>query len=107
MTRRVGLSPPPACGKRWAEAHPAYPAGPASAADLAQPAAGQPLARDLLDDLRALREQFDAKDTAFEMLASLLAADEMRLLRRRLDRLVATGKHPDPGPGRNVPWPPV
>ena len=42
---------------------------------------------------------------AFEMLESLLAADEMRVLRRRLDRLVASGKHPDPGrvamcPGR-------
>ncbi|MEO7911463.1 MAG: SCO1664 family protein [Roseiflexaceae bacterium] len=69
--------------------------------------AGQPLAPDLLADLRGLREQFDSKDAAFTMLESLLAADEMRVLRRRLDRLVTTGKHPDPGPGRNVPWPPV
>jgi len=69
--------------------------------------AGQPLAPDMLADLRQLREQFDAKDASFEMLASLLAAYELRVLRRRLDRLVTTGKHPDPGPGRNIPWPPV
>ena len=69
--------------------------------------AGQPLAPDMLADLRDLRERFDAKDSAFAMLESLLAPDELRVLRRRLDRLIATGKHPDPGPGRNVPWPPV
>ena len=69
--------------------------------------AGQPLARGILDDLRALRDQFDAKDASFEMLESLLAADEVRALRRRLDRLIETGKHPEPGLGRSVPWPPV
>jgi uncharacterized repeat protein (TIGR03843 family) len=69
--------------------------------------AGRPLQPDTLADLRELREQFEAKDALFEMLESLLDRDEMRALRRRLDRLVASGKHPDPGPGRNVPWPPV
>jgi uncharacterized repeat protein (TIGR03843 family) len=69
--------------------------------------AGQPLQPDTLADLRELRDQFDAKDSIYQMLEGLLAADELRALRRRLDRLVAAGKHPDPGPGRNVPWPPV
>jgi uncharacterized repeat protein (TIGR03843 family) len=69
--------------------------------------AGQPLQPDTLADLRELRDQFEAKDSVFEMLESLLDRDEMRALRRRLDRLVASGRHPDPGPGRNVPWPPV
>jgi uncharacterized repeat protein (TIGR03843 family) len=69
--------------------------------------AGRSLAPDILADLRDLRVRFDAKDSAFAMLESLLAPDELRVLRRRLDRLVSTGKHPDPGPGRNVPWPPV
>jgi uncharacterized repeat protein (TIGR03843 family) len=69
--------------------------------------AGQPLQPDTLADLRELREQFEAKDSVFEMLESLLDRDEMRALRRRLDRLLASGRHPDPGPGRNVPWPPV
>ena len=69
--------------------------------------AGRPFQPDMLADLCELRDQFDAKDSAFHMLESLLAPDELRVLRRRLDRLVAIGKHPDPGPGRNVPWPPV
>jgi uncharacterized repeat protein (TIGR03843 family) len=69
--------------------------------------AGRPLQPNTLADLRELRDQFDAKDSIYEMLEGLLAADEMRALRRRLDRLVTTGKHPDPGPGRNIPWPPV
>jgi uncharacterized repeat protein (TIGR03843 family) len=69
--------------------------------------AGQPLQPDMLDDLRELREQLDTKDSVAELLGSLLDRDEQRALRRRLDRLIASGKHPDPGPGRNVPWPPV
>ena len=69
--------------------------------------AGRPFPPDMLADLRDLREQFESKDSVFAMLEGLLAPDELRVLRRRLDRLVATGKHPDPGPGRNVPWPPV
>jgi len=69
--------------------------------------AGRPLQPNMQADLRELRDQFDAKDSIYEMLESLLAPDELRALRRRLDRLVNSGKHPDPGPGRNVPWPPV
>jgi uncharacterized repeat protein (TIGR03843 family) len=69
--------------------------------------AGRPLQPNTLDDLRELRDQLDAKYPTFKLLDSLLAADEMRALRRRLDRLLASGRHPDPGPGRNVPWPPV
>jgi uncharacterized repeat protein (TIGR03843 family) len=69
--------------------------------------AGQPLAPETLADLRALRDQLDAKDSIIELLVSLLDRDEQRALRRRLDRLIASGRHPDPGSGRNVPWPPV
>ncbi len=69
--------------------------------------AGRPLRPDILNDLRALRERWKHGDEIAEVLATLLSADELRAMRRRLDRLVETGKHPDPGPGRNVPWPPV
>lgn len=69
--------------------------------------AGQRLRADILADLRALRARVRAGDAIVEMLESLLAPDEVRALRRRLDRLIETGKHPDPGFGRNVPWPPV
>jgi uncharacterized repeat protein (TIGR03843 family) len=69
--------------------------------------AGQPLQPDTLADLRDLREHFQAKDSFAEMLESLLSPEESRAFRRRLERLINSGKHPDPGPGRNVPWPPV
>jgi uncharacterized repeat protein (TIGR03843 family) len=69
--------------------------------------AGKPLQPDTLASLRALRDRLKGKDAVVEIFESLLASDEMRALRRRLDRLVESGKHPDPGPGRNVPWPPV
>jgi uncharacterized repeat protein (TIGR03843 family) len=70
--------------------------------------AGQPLQPETLADLRELCERLKNKDdAATQMFESLLAADELRALRRRLDRLVDSRRHPDPGPGRNVPWPPV
>jgi uncharacterized repeat protein (TIGR03843 family) len=69
--------------------------------------AGQPISADILADLRALRERMRAGDPVTEMLDSLLAADEVKALRRRLERLIERGKHPEPGRGYNVPWPPV
>lgn len=69
--------------------------------------AGQPLRPDILADLSALHTRLRGHDPVLEMLDSLLAADEVRALRRRLDRLIDTGKHPEPGLGRSVPWPPV
>lgn len=67
--------------------------------------AGKPLRADILADLRALRANLSGAMN--DMFESLLAPDELRALRRRLDRLIDAGKHPDPGPGRNIPWPPV
>lgn len=67
--------------------------------------AGQPLRPDILADLRAFRANLTG-DIA-NLLENLLDTDEMRALRRRLDRLINSGIYPDPGPGRNVPWPPV
>ncbi len=67
--------------------------------------AGQPLRPDILADLRAFRANLTG-DMA-NLLENLLDTDEMRALRRRLDRLINSGIYPDPGPGRNVPWPPV
>jgi uncharacterized repeat protein (TIGR03843 family) len=69
--------------------------------------AGQPLRPDILADLRELRGLLRSGGALVETFENLLAPDEMRALRRRLDRLVETGRHPDPGPGRNTPWPPV
>jgi uncharacterized repeat protein (TIGR03843 family) len=69
--------------------------------------AGQPLQPDTLAALRDLREHLQSNDAVAEMLDTLLTSEELRALRRRLDRLINSGKHPDPGPGRNMPWPPV
>ncbi len=69
--------------------------------------AGQPLHDDILTDLIAFREQVRSGTPAIKTLESLLAADEARAFKRRLDRLVDTGKYPEPGGGRSVPWPPV
>lgn len=67
--------------------------------------AGKSLRPDILADLRSLRANLGGATA--DMFASLLDPDELRALRRRLDRLIDSGKHPDPGPGRNIPWPPV
>jgi uncharacterized repeat protein (TIGR03843 family) len=69
--------------------------------------AGQPISEKILEDLRALRQHIQSGDELFEMIDSLIAPDESQALRRRLDRLIARGKHPEPGRGYNVPWPPV
>jgi uncharacterized repeat protein (TIGR03843 family) len=69
--------------------------------------ASQPIHADILADLCALRERMRSDDTLIAMIDSLIAPDEAQALRRRLDRLITRGKHPDPGRGYNVPWPPV
>ncbi|HEU4327259.1 MAG TPA: SCO1664 family protein [Roseiflexaceae bacterium] len=69
--------------------------------------AGKPLRPDILDDLRLFRDRLSAGDATLQLFEQLLSKGEMRALRRRLDQLIDTGKHLEPGPGRNVPWPPV
>jgi uncharacterized repeat protein (TIGR03843 family) len=69
--------------------------------------AGDPLRPDILDDLCALREQMRAGGPFIRELERLLAPDEVKAFRRRLERLIAAGRYPDPGAGRNIPWPPV
>ena len=70
--------------------------------------AGKPLRPDILADLCALRASWQPGDSTSDMLDQLLADDEMRAFRRRLDKLADSGKHPaEPGYGRNIPWPPV
>ncbi len=68
---------------------------------------GQPLPEDVVQALCGLRARLDTGDGFVEALGSLLEKAELRALRRRLDRLIDTGIYPPPGPGPNVPWPPV
>lgn len=69
--------------------------------------AGKPIADDIMADLRALREHMRGENVLIEALDRLIAPEESQALRKRLDRLIARGKHPEPGRGYNVPWPPV
>ncbi|MBC8162699.1 MAG: SCO1664 family protein [Roseiflexaceae bacterium] len=70
--------------------------------------AGKPLRPDILADLTALRDAWCAGESTYDLLDQLLAEDEMRAMRRRLDKLVGSGRHhAEPGQGRNIPWPPV
>lgn len=68
---------------------------------------GEALPRDVVAALCRLRSGLDAGDGAARLLDDLLEKNELRALRRRLDRLIEGGKFPAPGPGPNVPWPPV
>lgn len=69
--------------------------------------AGKPIRDDILADMRSLQRRIQAGDYEIKVFESLLEADEFKAMRRRLDRLIQTGRFPDPGSGRNVPWPPV
>jgi uncharacterized repeat protein (TIGR03843 family) len=62
---------------------------------------GQRLPTDVVDTLRFLREHLDGGLGA--QLDGLITDREVAATRRRLDRLLATGRHPRPGGD----WPPV
>lgn len=67
----------------------------------------EPLPPDIVAALCQLRASISADDGAARLLDALLEKNELRALRRRLDRLIDGGVFPSPGPGPNVPWPPV
>jgi uncharacterized repeat protein (TIGR03843 family) len=67
--------------------------------------AGQPIPPELLDDLRALKTHLDDSQGIRQVLERLLSPQELQTLQERLDDLLASGHFPQPGPGRNVPWP--
>ena len=69
--------------------------------------AGEPICAEIMADLRALREDIRNGGRFIRALEGLLAPEEVRAFRRRLDRLIETGCYPDPGAARHIPWPPV
>jgi len=67
--------------------------------------AGQPLPTDAVEVLRTLCTGMDGSLGA--ALGELLAPGEVRATRRRVDRLLRSGCHPEPAEGwPAVPWPP-
>ncbi len=69
--------------------------------------AGEPICAEIMADLHALREEVRSGGRFIRALEGLLAPEEVRAFRRRLDRLIDTGCYPDPGAARSIPWPPV
>jgi hypothetical protein len=67
--------------------------------------AGQLIPPDMSDDLRAFRTRLANRNGLYSALQSLLSPREIGTLQRRLDLLLETGCFPQPGSGRNVPWP--
>ncbi|MDT4939874.1 MAG: hypothetical protein QOG80_3545 [Pseudonocardiales bacterium] len=68
--------------------------------------AGRPLPDDAVDVLRALRVALDG--SLGGCLAELLTTRELRRTTRRVDRLLASGCHPEPSDEwPSVPWPPI
>jgi uncharacterized repeat protein (TIGR03843 family) len=68
---------------------------------------GERVPQPVLTALCQFRNSLDGADGAARLLDELLEKAELRALRRRLDRLIDQGVYPQPGPGPNVPWPPV
>jgi uncharacterized repeat protein (TIGR03843 family) len=67
--------------------------------------AGQPIPPPLLDDLRAFQGQLADSGRVRQTLDRLLSPSEVKMLEMRLNQLLESGYFPQPGPGRNVPWP--
>jgi uncharacterized repeat protein (TIGR03843 family) len=68
--------------------------------------AGNRLPGEIVADLEALRAQLDLD--LGERLHELLTTREVRRAMRRVDRLLSTGRHPEPsGDWPAVPWPPM
>jgi uncharacterized repeat protein (TIGR03843 family) len=68
--------------------------------------AGDPLPEDVCDDIARLVVQLHGgrlRDRLGELLTNL----EIAATIRRAERLAASGRFPQPGPGRPYPWPPV
>jgi uncharacterized repeat protein (TIGR03843 family) len=68
--------------------------------------AGNRLAGDALETLRCLRAQLDGP--LCNRLGELLTTRELRRTVRRVERLIASGRHPEPSDDwPAVPWPPM
>ena len=68
--------------------------------------AGESIPDNLIHETRGLLEQLQ-QDDLLEQLGRLLTYSEINALRQRTEQIIHTGVFPQPGPGRNHPWPPV
>lgn len=61
----------------------------------------------LLKDLQRLQSQMEASSEFCQILTCFISTREIQALKKRLDRLIASGRLPELHPGRNIPYPPV
>jgi uncharacterized repeat protein (TIGR03843 family) len=69
--------------------------------------AGQPIPDDMLSAMSNFRDLLKPSSELTGLLNQLLDPDEITMLRRRTERLIRAGCFPNPGGGRNYPWPPL
>jgi hypothetical protein len=70
--------------------------------------AGQPIPDDIMEDLERLRQTLDQPASPLvSELRPLINDGEVKMFRHRLDRIISAGTFPQPGAGRNVPYPPI
>jgi uncharacterized repeat protein (TIGR03843 family) len=70
--------------------------------------AGEPLPDEAVDVLKRLREDLAPGGALAGRLAGLITGAELAATRARIDALLATGVHPEPGgEWPAIPWPPV
>lgn len=69
--------------------------------------AGQEIPADILQAIARLRAMLGPSSELTKLLSQLIDHHELAALRRRADRLLRAGCFPEPGAGRNYPWPPV
>ncbi len=69
--------------------------------------ASQSIPDDIIEALRKFRALLNPPSDLPGLLSGLLDPDEIAALRRRADRLIKQKCYPEPGPGRNYPWPPL
>jgi hypothetical protein len=70
--------------------------------------AGQPIPERILTDLRCLQASLNESSNRWlKQLARLISRTEMNVFRRRVGQLLSAARFPTPGPGRNVPYPPI
>jgi hypothetical protein len=70
--------------------------------------ASQPIPADTLTDLGRLQHILNQRSSPLlAELKYLITDHEIKMFKRRLDQLIASGTFPSPGAGRNVPFPPI
>jgi uncharacterized repeat protein (TIGR03843 family) len=69
--------------------------------------AGQPIPPEITEAIRCFRKELTPSTELHSLLGRLIAPDEIAALRRRADWLIAAECYPQPGSGRNYPWPPL